>query len=156
MTVTADQDRYRIPDRVPVPLGAYRAVMVRGALGFVSGQFPYSDGELAWRGKVGAGLTPAEGREAAALCALNALGQLRAALGEDFRRVQLARIDGYIASAPDFLGQPGVLDGASEVFVALLGERGGHARTVFAVPQLPQDAPVELVVTFALADAADS
>jgi len=138
----------RIPVRVPVPLGAYRAVLVRGHLGAVSGQFPYRDGELAFRGKVGTALSPAEGREAAALCALNVLGQLRNALGADFSRVRLSRVDGYVASSPDFFAQPAVLDGASEVFVALLGERGAHARTAFAVPQLPLDAPVELVVSF--------
>ncbi|HEX5804023.1 MAG TPA: RidA family protein [Azospira sp.] len=150
MTETAIAGRYRIPERVPQPLGAYRAVVVRGALGFVSGQFPYRDGALAYRGKLGAALTPEQGREAAAWCALNVLGQLRNALGADYARVELARIEGYIASAPDFLGQPGVLDGASEVFVDLLGERGAHARAVYAVPQLPQDAPIELVVSFVL------
>ncbi|MFC5300147.1 RidA family protein [Azospira restricta] len=154
MTQDAVRERFRIPDRVPVPLGAYRAVIVRGELGFVSGQFPYREGVLAYRGKVGAGLSPEQGREAAALCALNALGQLRRALGADYARVLLTRVDGYIASAPDFLGQPGVLDGASELFVDVLGERGAHARTVFAVPQLPQDAPIELVVGFVLGDAA--
>ena len=146
--------QYQIPDSVPVPLGNYRAVVVRGAIGFVSGQFPIREGKLAFRGKVGVELTPEQGREAAALCALNVLGQLRNALGKDFDRVEIGRIDGYIASGPQFFGQPGVLDGASDVFVDVLVERGMHARAVFAVVQLPQDAPVELVVTFALADAA--
>lgn len=144
----------QIPDSVPVPLGNYRAVIVRGAIGFVSGQFPIRDGRLVFRGKVGGDLTPEQAREAAALCALNVLGQLRHALGKDFARVRIARIDGYIASIPNFYGQPDVLDGASAVFVDVLGERGAHARAVVAVPQLPQDAPVELVVTFAVADTA--
>lgn len=154
MTETATAGRYRIPERVPLPLGAYRAVIVRGALGSVSGQFPYRDGALAYRGRIGEALTPEQGREAAALCALNVLGQLRNALGGDYARVELTRIEGYIASAPGFLGQPGVLDGASEVFVDLLGERGAHARVVVAVSQLPQDAPIELVVGFVLGNPA--
>jgi enamine deaminase RidA (YjgF/YER057c/UK114 family) len=142
-----------IPDSVPVPLGNYRAVIVRGMAGFVSGQFPIREGKLVFCGKVGAELTPEQGREAAALCALNVLGQLRNALGKDFDRVRIGRIDGYIASDASFYGQPDVLDGASAVFLDVLGEHGAHARAVFAVPQLPQHAPVELVVTFALVNA---
>lgn len=138
----------RIPEHVPQPLGRYVAVRRAGAFGFVSGQFPIRDGRLVWRGAVGDTLTPKEGREAATLAALNALGQVRAATAAEWPRVRLVRLEGYVASAPGFLEQPAVLDGASEAFVALLGDRGLHARTAFAVPRLPSDAPVELVLTF--------
>jgi enamine deaminase RidA (YjgF/YER057c/UK114 family) len=141
-----------IPDSVPEPLGAYRAVTQAHGMGFVSGQFPMAEGALRWQGRVGAELTPAEGREAAALAAANVLGQLRRALGADYARVRLMRLDGFVASAPGFTAQATVLDGASETFVHHLGERGLHARTAFAVPQLPRDAAIELVATFALDD----
>ncbi len=137
-----------IPDDVPVPLGDYKAVIVRGDMGFVSGQFPIRHGQLAYKGRVGAELTPQQGREASLLAALNVIGQLRKALAGNFERVRLARLDGYVASAPDFHAQPAVLDGASEAFVQLLGERGEHARAAFAVSHLPRDAAIELVVTF--------
>lgn len=150
METIVTQKSYVIPKAVPEPLGNYRAVVLRNGIGFVSGQFPIIDGRLAFQGRVGQELSVAQGREAAAACALNVLGQLQKALGEDFGRVRLARVDGYIASGPDFLDQPAVLDGASTVFVSVLGERGEHARTVFAVAQLPQRAAIELVVTFSL------
>jgi enamine deaminase RidA (YjgF/YER057c/UK114 family) len=141
-----------VPDSVPLPLGAYRAVTHAHGLGFVSGQFPVAEGTLRWPGRVGAELTPGEGRDAAALAAVNVLGQLRAALGADYARVRLLRIDGFVASAPGFTAQATVLDGASETFVHHLGDRGLHARAAFAVPQLPRDAAIELVATFALDD----
>jgi enamine deaminase RidA (YjgF/YER057c/UK114 family) len=154
MLTTTRHSADEIPENVPVPLGNYRAVMVLGSIGFVSGQFPIRDGKLAFRGKLGAELTPEQGREAAAVCALNVLGQLRRRLGKDFARIQLGRIEGYVACGPNFFSQPDILDGASAVFIDVLGNRGAHARAAFAVPQLPHDAPIELLVTFALLDTA--
>jgi enamine deaminase RidA (YjgF/YER057c/UK114 family) len=130
----------------PQPLGAYRAVVQAGPLLFLSGQLPIRDGAVVHRGAVGAALDPAAGRAAAELCALNALAQIAHFLGGFERLRQVVRLDGYVASAPGFFGQPQVLDGASELLVAVLGDRGRHARTAFAVPQLPADAAVELVV----------
>ena len=143
-----------IPHEVPVPLGAYVAVALRGQTGYVSGQFPLRDGQIVWPGRVGAGLTVAQGKEAARVAALNVLGQIRKAMHGDLSRVALCRVDGFIASAPGASDLPTVLDGASEVFVELLGERGRHARGVFPVSHLPHDMAIELVVSFQVLDRA--
>jgi enamine deaminase RidA (YjgF/YER057c/UK114 family) len=133
----------------PAPAGSYRPVVCRGTLGFVSGQFPFTHGRLSHAGRVGAELTPEQGRECAAIAAANVLAQIRAALGGWARFGGLLRVEGHVASAPGFLEQPLVLDGASEFFVRALGpELGAHARTAFHATRLPIDAPVELAVTF--------
>jgi enamine deaminase RidA (YjgF/YER057c/UK114 family) len=104
------------------------------------------------RAQLGADLGIEQGKQAACLAALNALGQIRNAMGSRFSQVRLVRVDAFIASAPGFVMQPAVLDGASDTLVAVLGERGRHARTVVAVPQLPGNAPIELVVIFHVAE----
>jgi len=133
----------------PAAAGAYQRVVCRGRFGFVSGQFPFLDGRLAHAGRVGIELTPAQGRDCASIAAANVLAQIRLALGGWERFGGLLRVEGHVASAPDFLKQPLVLDGASEFFVRALGpELGAHARTAFHATRLPLDAPVELAVTF--------
>lgn len=133
----------------PRPAGHYQPVICRFGIGFVSGQFPFRDGELAHAGRVGVEITPEEGRECAEIAAANVLAQIRAALGGWERFGGLCRMDGHVASAVDFLKQPAVLDSASELFVRALGpELGAHARTAFHAARLPLDAPVELAVTF--------
>ena len=136
----------------PPPAGSYSALVVRNGLGFVSGQFPIRAGSLVHRGRVGKELTVEEGRFAAEIAALNALAQIRSRF-DGFRGFAgLLRLEGYVASAPGFVAQPRVLDAASELLVTLLGpELGEHARTAFAVEQLPLDAPVELCISFAVA-----
>lgn len=137
-----------LPDP-PAPVGAYERGIVHAGIGFLSGQFPLRDGALVHAGRVGAELTEEQGRAAAEVAALNAIAGIQAVLGGSLADlVTLLRVDGYVASAAGFLRQPQVLDGASDAFRRLLGERGRHARTAFAVPKLPLDAPVELVVTF--------
>lgn len=97
-------------------------------------------------------MSPEEGRLAAEVAALNAVAQIKAVLGGSLANlVTLLRVDGYVASAEHFVGQPAVLDGASEAFRRLLGDRGRHARSAFAVPRLPLDSPIELVITFGVA-----
>ena len=135
----------------PDPVGAYRACVVHAGIGYLSGQFPLADGRLRFPGRVGAELTATEGREAARLAALNVLAQLARSLGDTGRLVTLLRVDGVVASAPGFLAQPAVLDGASELLRQVLGDAGEHARSAIAVERLPLDAAVELVVTFAVA-----
>lgn len=130
----------------PQPLGAYRAAVQSGPLLFLSGQLPIGDGVLRYAGRVGAELTTEEGRAAAEMSALNALAQIRSFLGGFGRLRQIVRMEGYVASAPDFHAQPMVLDAASELFVRVLGDRAGHARTAFAVEHLPANAAIELVV----------
>jgi enamine deaminase RidA (YjgF/YER057c/UK114 family) len=133
----------------PAAAGVYQRVVCRGRTGFVSGQFPFRNGRLAHTGRVGNELTPEQGRDCAAIAAANVLAQIRAALGGWERFDGLLRVEGHVASAPEFLKQPMVLDGASEFFVRALGpELGAHARTAFHATRLPIDAPVELAVTF--------
>ncbi len=137
--------------KAPTPVGSYRAVMIRNDLGAVSGQFPIVDGQLLYPGVVGHELSKADGYAAARLAALNVIAQIETALGGFQSFGGLLRMEGYVASAPGFTSQPYILDGASELFVSILGESlGGHSRTAFSVTQLPLGASVELAVTFAV------
>jgi enamine deaminase RidA (YjgF/YER057c/UK114 family) len=133
----------------PPPAGMYDPFRLERGVGYLSAQHPARDGKYVMPGRVGRELSPAEGKQAAALTALVVLTRIREALGGFGRLRGLLRVDGYVASAEDFLQQPAVLDGASEVFAVALGERGRHARTAFALPRLPLDNSVKLVVTFA-------
>ncbi len=130
----------------PQPLGAYRAVVQAGSLLFLSGQLPLKNGALQYRGRVGAELSLDDGRAAAGLTALNALAQIRHFLGGFDRLRQIVRLEGHVASAPDFFDQPKVLDGASDLLSRILGDRAGHARTAFGPASLPANAAIELVV----------
>lgn len=133
----------------PSAAGAYQRVVCRGDCGYVSGQFPFQEGRLAYTGRVGTELTLEQGRKCATLAALNALAQIRSALGGWQRFGGLCRVEGHVASGPEFVKQPAVLDGASELLVRVLGPQlGAHARSAFHAARLPLDAPVELVVTF--------
>lgn len=134
----------------PQPVGTYRTALLVGGLLFISGQLPVLNGELKYRGKVGAELSEAEGGEAARLAALNVLAQIKAALSGFDRLVSLVRVEGHVASAPGWTAQPRVLDYASNLFVEALGAKGAHTRAAFAAPQLPLNASIELVVTAAV------
>lgn len=134
----------------PKPAGNYAALVRAGNLLFLSGQFPVQDGRSRYTGRVGAELTEAEGYAAARLAALNVLSQLRAALGSFEPLERLVRVEGHVAAVPGWHGIPKILDGASDLFMAVLGERGRHARTAFNPSSLPLDMTVELVVTAAL------
>jgi enamine deaminase RidA (YjgF/YER057c/UK114 family) len=131
----------------PQPAGGYQPWMLHANLLFISGQFPIENGKLRYTGRVGAELTEQNGRAAARLAALNVLAQIRVALGGFDRLATLLRVEGHVASAPDWNRAPRVLDGASELFIAALGERGRHTRTAFTPAQLPLGLSVELVVT---------
>jgi enamine deaminase RidA (YjgF/YER057c/UK114 family) len=130
----------------PQPLGNYRAASEAGNLLFISGQGPLLDGKLRWSGRVGAELTLEQGREAAQLTALNVLAQIKRHLGSFERLHHIVRMEGHVSSAEGFLEQPVVLDAASDLFAAALGEKAGHARSAFSHARLPLDLPVELVV----------
>lgn len=134
------------------PAGLYQPFRLDRGVGYLSSQVPARDGKYVMPGRVGHELSPAEGKEAAALTALGVLARIRQALDGFGRLRGLLRVEGYVASAEDFLQQPSVLDGASEVFTFALAERGQHARTAFAMPRLPLDNSVKLVVTFAYDD----
>ena len=139
-----------LPD-APAPAGAYERGVVHDGIGFLSGQFPLRAGTLVHAGRIGAELTVEDGRFAAGVAATNVVAGIKAVLGGSLAGLEtLLRVDGYVASADDFHGQPWVLDGASEALLRLLGGKGRHARSAVAVPRLPLNAPVELVVTFAV------
>ena len=131
----------------PRPVGSYRAAVIANGLLFVSGQLSLVEGGPKFYGRVGAELSEAVGGEAARLAALNVLAQIKAALGSFNRLVSLGRVEGYVSSEPGWTNQPRVLDHASNLFRAVLGDRGIHSRSALAVPQLPLNASVELVVT---------
>ena len=134
------------------PLANYVPYVVAGPLAFVSGQLPARDGRIAYLGKVGEGITPEQGAEAARLCFLNVLAQLKAACGGDLGSVRrVVRLGGFIAAPPDFTGHATVMNGASDLAVAVFGDAGRHVRTTIGVPSLPGDAAVEVEGLFELA-----
>lgn len=134
----------------PRPVAAYVPAVVVGGFLYTAGQIPFREGQVAYRGKVGAGLTPEEGAAAARLCALNALAAARAELGTLDRVRRVVKVTGYVNSAPGFTGQPGVLNGASELLVQVFGEAGRHARAAVGVSDLPLDAAVEVEMILAV------
>ena len=117
---------------------------------FVSGQLPLVDGKVAIAGKVGAELDLAKGHEAARLCALNILAQAKAALRDLDRIVQLLRLNGFVNAAPGFADHPKVLNGASDLMVEILGNKGVHTRIAVGCASLPLNAAVEVDAIFAV------
>ena len=134
----------------PAPAGNYCAAVRTGNLLFIAGQFPTENGAPKYCGRVGAELSEMEGYAAARLAALNVLAQIQAALGSLERLEKLVRVEGHVASAPGWSKAPRVLDGASDLFVAFLGQRGQHTRTAFTPSQLPLNLAIELVVVAAV------
>ena len=131
-------------------IGSYAPFLHLDRQLFISGQLPLADGKVAIAGKVGAELDLAKGREAARLCALNILAQAKAALRDLDRIVQLVRLNGFVNSAPDFTDHPKVLNGASDVMVEILGNKGIHTRIAVGCASLPLDAAVEVDAIFAI------
>jgi enamine deaminase RidA (YjgF/YER057c/UK114 family) len=131
---------------VVAPVAAYVPAVQTGSLVFTSGQLPMAAGALLGTGKVGLDVTPEQAREMAAQCALNAIAAVRALVGDLDRVVRVVKVVGFVASAPDFTGQPGVVNGASELLGAAFGDAGVHARSAVGVAALPLDAPVEVEV----------
>ena len=137
-----------LPSVVP-PVGAYVPAVRTGDLVFTSGQLPMVDGALLLVGKVGAMVTPEQAKELAGRCALNALAAIDALVGLE-SVVRLVRVVGYVASVPEFTGQPAVVNGASELLADVFGEAGVHARSAVGVSVLPLDAPVEIELVVAV------
>ncbi|MBG0814038.1 RidA family protein [Planomonospora sp. ID82291] len=133
----------KLPEVVP-PLAAYVPAVRSGDHVYTSGQVPMVDGRLAATGKVGAEVSAEEGREMARICALNALAAVASAAGGLSNVVRIVKVVGFVASAPDFTGQPQVVNGASELLGEVFGEAGVHARSAVGVAVLPLDAPVEV------------
>jgi enamine deaminase RidA (YjgF/YER057c/UK114 family) len=138
-----------LPPVVP-PVAAYVPAVRTGNLVFTSGQLPMADGELGAVGKVGAQVTSERAKELARTCALNALAAVDALVGLD-QVVRVVKVVGFVASTPEFTGQPGVVNGASELFGELFGEAGQHARSAVGVAALPLDAPVEVELVVEIA-----
>jgi enamine deaminase RidA (YjgF/YER057c/UK114 family) len=127
------------------PMANYVPFVRTGALVVVSGQVPARDGKIAFTGKVGGGVTVETGQQAAQLCLINVLVHLRAACDGDLDRVvRVVRLGGFIASPADFSQHAVVMNGASDLAVAVFGEAGRHARSTIGVPALPGDAAVEV------------
>ncbi len=131
--------------KTATPLGAYVPAVRSGQHVYVSGQLPLVGGELTVTGKVGADVSVEQARDLAARCALNALAAIDALVGLD-NVVKVVKVTGFVASAGGFTGQPGVLNGASDLFGAVFGEAGRHVRSAVGVAELPLGAPVEVEV----------
>lgn len=139
---------------VAKPVAAYAPFAVTGNLVFTAGQLPFVNGALPAAGKVGEGaglVDPAEAKKLARLSALNALAAIKLAIGDLDRVTKVVKVVGFVASVPEFTGQPGVINGASEFLVEVFGEAGVHARSAVGAPALPLDSAVEveLIVEFA-------
>lgn len=131
---------------LPAPSAAvanYLPVVEEGGWITVSGQLPLRDGQLTCKGYVGQDVTPEEAYEAARLCAINGLALIQQAAGS-LERVRIIRVGGFVASAAGFTAQPQVINGASDLLVEVLGERGRHARAAVGVAELPLGAAVEV------------
>ncbi|MEY3614523.1 MAG: hypothetical protein RL752_431 [Actinomycetota bacterium] len=136
---------------VATPAGAYVPAVISGNLVFTAGQIPLVDGTLMATGKVGDEISAEYAKEIAQRCALNALAAIKSVIGDLSRVTRVVKVVGFVASTPDFTGQPGVLNGASELLGKVFGDAGLHARSAVGVAALPLDAPVEveLIVEFA-------
>lgn len=134
-----------VPD-VAAPVAAYVPAVRSGNHVFTSGQLPMVAGALAATGKVGGDVTPEQGKELAATCALNAIAAVKALIGDLDAVVRVVKVVGFVASTPDFTGQPGVVNGASELLGTAFGDAGVHARSAVGVAALPLDAPVEVEI----------
>ena len=129
---------------VAKPVAAYVPAVISGDLVFSSGQLPMRNGELMLTGKVGGEVSPEEAKACAEQCALNAIAAVKSVVGDLANVVQVVKAVVFVASTPDFTGQPLVANGVSELLGEVFGEAGRHARSAVGVPVLPLDAPVEV------------
>ena len=134
-----------VPD-VAKPVASYIPAVRSGNHVFTSGQLPMRSGQLITTGKVGGSVTPEQAVECAQQCALNAIAAIRAEVPLE-QVVRVVKLVVFVASTPDFTGQPAVANGASELVGHAFGDAGRHARSAVGVPVLPLDAPVEVEMT---------
>ena len=130
----------------PAPAGAYVPATRAGNLVFTAGQLPLEAGEVTLRGKVGDTVSVEEARDAARLCAMNALAAASTQTGGVAGISRIVKVTGFVASAPGFNEQPQVINGASEFLGEIFGDAGMHARSAVGVAELPMDAPVEVEI----------
>ena len=134
-----------VPD-VAKPVATYVPALRNGNYVFTSGQLPMRSGELMYTGKVGGEISPEEGVECAQQCALNAIAAVKAEIGDLDLVKRIVKVVAFVASTPDFTGQPGIANGASHLFGEAFGDAGVHARSAVGVSVLPLDAPVEVEI----------
>jgi enamine deaminase RidA (YjgF/YER057c/UK114 family) len=128
----------------PAPAGSYVPVVISGNLAFVAGQIPVEAGQVKFKGKVSRDVSIEAGQQAARLCTINALAQLKAALGSLGRIRRIVRVAGFVNCEPTFVDQPKIINGASDLLVQIFGDAGRHARVAVGVSSLPLDSAVEV------------
>jgi enamine deaminase RidA (YjgF/YER057c/UK114 family) len=153
--VSAVEDRLAelgldVPE-VPTPVAVYVPAVASGDLVFTSGQLPMKNGELMVTGKVGGEDSPEEATACARPCALNAIAAVKSMVGDLDRVAQVVKVVAFVASTPDFTGQPGIANGASELLGTAFGDAGVHARSAVGVPVLPLNSPVEVEIVVRVA-----
>ena len=127
------------------PLGAYKPWAIAGSLLMTSGQFPWRDGKLAYIGRIGGEVSPADAYDACRLAAIMCISQLKDAVGALSRIKQIVRIEGTMQVAPGYRDHPAALNGASDLVAKIFGEGAGHSRMIYTNPEMPLDAPVLIV-----------
>ncbi|MHA1539626.1 MAG: RidA family protein [Alphaproteobacteria bacterium] len=134
------------------PVANYVGYVVSGKNVFISGQIPIANGDLPYKGKLGDTVSLEDGIQAAQLCGLNIIAQLKAACGGDLSKVvRCVKLGGFVACTPDFSDHPKVINGTSDLMVDVFGEKGKHARAAVGVPSLPLDVAVEVDAIFEIA-----
>jgi len=128
----------------PAPAGSYVPIVISHNLAFVAGQIPTQDGQVRFKGKVGRDVSIEAGQQAARLCTINALAQLKSALGSLDKVRRIVKVTGFVSCDPSFADQPRVINGASDLLVQVVGENGKHARAAVGVSSLPLDSAVEV------------
>lgn len=137
---------------IATPVAAYVPAVRSGNLIFLSGQLPMVNGELPQTGKVGGTVTPDEAHELAKICALNGIAAVKGLIGDLEKVVRIVKVTGFVASVPDFVSAPVVVNGASNVLLQAFGDKGVHARSSLGVAALPLDAPVEVELIVEVTD----
>jgi len=130
----------------PKPLAVYVPAVLADKYVYTSGQIPIVDGDLKFKGKVGGELTEAQGYEAAKICAINCLSAIKELVGSLDNIERIIKVSGFVNSAQGFVGQPKVINGASELLGEVFGEAGRHARAAVGVSELPMNAAVEVEI----------
>ena len=136
----------------PAAVAAYVSVMRTGNLVITSGQLPWVEGQILHEGKLGSEVNDTQGYHAARAAAINAVAQLKLAVGDLDKVQQIVRVEGYVHCVPGFRGHPQVLNGASELLNEVFGEAGRHTRTALGINEMPLNAAVQLVVWAEVAD----
>ena len=128
----------------PSPAGSYLPVVISQNLAFIAGQIPTEAGQVKFKGKLGKDVTLEDGQQAARLCTINALAQLKSKLGDLDMVKRVVKVTGFVNCDPSFTDQPKVINGASDLLVQIFGEKGKHARAAVGVSSLPLDSAVEI------------